>query len=122
MKSYLLAAAIVGFSALPAAADVIGTWQRDNGESRVRFARCGDAICGTVAWLKNPDTAASKVGQRVFSDMKPAGANAWNGSAFNPEDGRTYTGKMSLTGNTLTTQGCVLGGMICRSVTWTRVN
>jgi uncharacterized protein (DUF2147 family) len=85
----------------------------------VRFAPCGDSICGTVAWLKDPATAKSKVGQRVFFDMKPNGANRWSGSAFNPEDGRTYSGNMTLAGNTLTTQGCVMG-VICRSVTWTR--
>ncbi len=120
MKSYLYAAAILTISAMPAAADVIGTWTRDNGESRVRFARCGEAVCGTVAWLKDPSTAKSRVGQRVFFDMKPTGANSWSGSAFNPEDGQTYSGRMSLAGNKLTTQGCVMGGLICRSVTWTR--
>ena len=41
---------------------------------------------------------------------------------FNPEDGKTYTGKMSLSGGTLTTQGCAMGGMICKSSTWTRSN
>lgn len=122
MKSYLAAAGILIGLAGPASADVIGTWLRDNGESRVRFARCGDAICGTVSWLKDPATAKSKIGQRVFFGMKPNGANAWAGTAFNPEDGREYSGTMSLSGNTLTTRGCVMGGFICRSVNWTRVN
>lgn len=122
MKPFLFAAAALTLAAVPASADVLGTWLRDNGESRVRFARCGDAVCGTVSWLKNPATAPSKVGQRVFFDMKPNGANAWSGQAFNPEDGKTYSGRMSLSGNTLTTQGCVMGGLICRSVTWSRVN
>lgn len=122
MRTFLFAAGAVMLSAIPASADVIGTWLRDNGESRVRFARCGEAVCGTVAWLKDPANAKSRVGQRVFYDMKPSGANAWSGTAFNPEDGREYSGTMSLAGNTLTTRGCVLGGMICRSVTWSRVN
>lgn len=122
MKSMLYSAVILAATALPASADVIGTWLRDNGESRVRFARCGEAICGTVAWLKDPASSKSQVGQRVFFDMKPNGANSWAGSAFNPEDGQTYTGRMSLSGNRLTTQGCVMGGLICRSVTWTRAN
>lgn len=115
------AAAILTLGATPAFADITGTWLRDNGESRVRFAPCGDAICGTVAWLKDPASSKSKVGQRVFSDIKPNGANRWAGSAFNPEDGRNYSGFMSISGNTLTTQGCIMGGMICRSVTWSRV-
>lgn len=103
------------------AADATGVWLRDNGHSRVRFAPCGDAICGTVVWLRD-SSGNSKVGQRVFYNMKPTGANAWSGNAFNPDDGKTYNGKMTLSGNTLTTSGCVLGGLICRSVSWSRVN
>ncbi len=102
--------------------DVTGTWMRENGESRVRFSKCGDTLCGTVVWLKNQADTKSKVGLRVFFDMVPNGDNTWNGKAFNPEDAKTYTGKMTLSGNTLTTQGCVIGGLFCRSVNWTRVN
>lgn len=103
------------------AQDVAGVWQRDTGASRVRFAKCGDALCGTLAWLKDANGPA-KVGQRVFYDMKPSGEGKWAGSAFNPEDGKTYSGTMTLSGDTLTTSGCVMGGLICRSVKWTRAN
>jgi uncharacterized protein (DUF2147 family) len=115
------AAAILALAAVPALADPSGTWLRDNGNSRVRIAPCGSNYCGTVVWVKDADSP-SKVGQRVFFDMAPAGANAWSGKAFNPEDGKTYTGKMTLSGSTLTTSGCVLGGLVCRSVNWRKVN
>ena len=101
--------------------DVSGTWQRDTGASRVRFAKCGDAICGTLAWLKDTNGPA-KVGQHIFYDMKPSGDGKWAGSAFNPEDGKTYSGTMALSGDALTTSGCVMGGLICRSVKWMRAN
>jgi uncharacterized protein (DUF2147 family) len=107
--------------ASPALADPSGTWLRENGNSRVRVAPCGDALCGTIVWLKETDTN-SKVGQRVFFDMKPNGANKWSGKAFNPENGKTYSGTMTLSGSSLTTAGCVLGGMICQSVNWRKVN
>ncbi len=122
MKTMYLAAVCAALAITPALADPTGTWLRDNGESRIRVAKCGDALCGTVAWLKDPATAASKVGQRVIFDMKPNGENAWAGQAFNPEDGQNYTGKMTLSGRTLTTAGCRFGGMVCRTVTWSRVN
>jgi uncharacterized protein (DUF2147 family) len=123
MKSVIGAAAFCLLACAPALAqEATGTWLRETGESRVRFAKCGDALCGTVVWLKDPANSASKVGQRVFFDMKPNGAGTWSGSAFNPEDGKTYSGKMTLSGSTLTTAGCVFGGMICRSVNWSRVN
>lgn len=103
------------------AQDASGTWLRDSGASRVRIAPCGDALCGTIVWLKD-SSGPAKVGQRVFYDMKPNGAGSWAGKAFNPEDGKTYSGKMSLSGGTLTTAGCAMGGMICKSSTWTRSN
>ena len=103
------------------AADPSGTYLRDTGASRVRIAKCGDAYCGSIVWLKDPNGPA-KIGQRVFYEMKPDGENKWVGKAFNPEDGKTYSGKMSLSGANLTTAGCVAGGWICKSVNWSKVN
>jgi uncharacterized protein (DUF2147 family) len=128
MRKWMMTLAPLAALALPLMAgaaqaqDATGTWLRETGESRVRFAKCGDALCGTVSWLKDPENSKSKVGQRVFTGMKASGANQWTGEAFNPEDGKTYSGKMTLSGNSLTTAGCVLGGIICRSVSWSRVN
>lgn len=115
-------AGALALSGMASAQEVLGTWLRENSESRVRFARCGEAICGTVVWLRNPAESKSSVGQLVFYDMKPNGANSWAGQAFNPEDGKTYSGKMILSGNALTTAGCIAGGWICRSVSWSRAN
>ena len=106
---------------MAAAQDVSGTWLRETGASRVRFAKCGEAMCGTIVWLKDADGPA-KIGQRVFYDMKSDGAGKWQGSAFNPEDGKTYSGTMTLQGTQLKTSGCVLGGLICRTTNWNRVN
>jgi uncharacterized protein (DUF2147 family) len=116
--------AVVGATLTAGAAradDVNGLWLRDNGNSQVRFAPCGAALCGTIAWLKPGVETSSKIGQRVFYDMKPSGANSWAGTAFDPADGKTYKGTMTLSGSTLSTSGCVLGGLICKSVSWSRV-
>lgn len=114
------AAVLIGCGAAQAQ-ELGGTWQRDTGASRVRFAKCGEALCGTISWLKDANGPA-KIGQRIFYDMKPNGAGKWSGSAFNPEDSKTYSGTMALSGETLTTSGCVMGGLICRSVKWSKVN
>jgi uncharacterized protein (DUF2147 family) len=116
-----MVAGLAGLSVPAYAADAKGVWLRSEGTSRVKIASCGAALCGTVVWLQKTD-GPGKVGQRVFFDMKPAGAGTWEGSAFNPEDGRTYSGKMEVSGNALTTTGCALGGLICKSVNWSRVN
>jgi uncharacterized protein (DUF2147 family) len=101
--------------------EVLGTWLRDNGAVQVKFNPCGDAICGDIVWLKSGGDGKTKVGQRLFFDMHPDGANAWTGKAVNPDNGSIYSGKMSIEGPTLITSGCVVGGLICKSGNWKRV-
>ena len=45
------------------AADPSGTYLRDTGASKVRISKCGEAYCGSLVWLKDPNGPA-KVGQR----------------------------------------------------------
>jgi uncharacterized protein (DUF2147 family) len=120
-----LAAALVialGLSAGAARAqEADGVWMREDGASKVQFSPCGAALCGTIVWLKNPNSKAH-VGQKVFFDMARADQNSWTGQAFNPEDSKTYSGKMVVNGKKLRTSGCVFGGLICKSMTWARAN
>ena len=121
MPSRILLAAVL--TAMPIATayagDVLGEWLRDDGPGKVRFSQCSDAVCGFITAKNGPDDHG-KIGQEVFFDMKPDGDSAWRGTAFNPEDGKEYSGKMSLAGAKLTTAGCVFGGLICKSLTWSR--
>jgi len=117
----VFSAAITAFPAR--ADDVSGTWLRETGQSKVKFGPCGGgAVCGNLVWITPGVETPAKVGQRLFFDMKSTGPNSWSGSYSNPDDGKTYAAKMSLSGGTLTTEGCAMGGMICRSSTWTRAN
>lgn len=114
------------------AADATGTWLRSSGSSKIRIEPCGSALCGTVVWEKNPrkdiynpDPAKREepvVGRRVLLGLKPSGtADQWKGEVYNAEDGKTYTGYVTLQADgTLKLQGCVLGGLICKSDQWSR--
>jgi uncharacterized protein (DUF2147 family) len=137
--------ALVAFSVslgVSLAADLNGTWLTEGGTATVRLANCGDAVCGTIIALKQPnDPETGKpqadrnnsdaslrnrpvLGLQIVLGMKPSGgANKWSGKVYNAEDGETYTGNIILqTPNTLKLEGCILGGMICQGQTWTRVN
>jgi uncharacterized protein (DUF2147 family) len=120
-RALLVALAILAAPAPAAlASDVTGIWMRDDGSAKLRFSACdGDAICGFLAWKKEPGGSA-RIGQQLFADMKPTGEDSWAGTAFNPEDGKRYTAKLKLSGHHLTTAGCVLGGLICKSFDWSR--
>jgi uncharacterized protein (DUF2147 family) len=125
MKRASLSAVLFVFllsSAAAFGADIQGTWLRDNGEMQVKFDKCGDALCGDVVWIKSDADTKAKIGQRIFFDMKPDGADAWTGKAQSPSDGTTYAGKISMTGAALTTSGCIIGGLVCKSAQWSRVH
>ena len=121
LRTVLGLAILVGLASAVLASDVTGEWARVDGKAKVRFAPCGDAVCGTITWLRDTSGPA-KVGQQVFFDMKPNGDNTWAGTAFNPDDSREYTGKMTMSGDKLVTAGCVFGGLICQSVDWQRAH
>ncbi|QCI68962.1 DUF2147 domain-containing protein [Phreatobacter stygius] len=128
----LVAAAAVMLSAPALANDPRGTWLSQSGETRVRFADCGNQLCGTIVAAsgqardeKNENAALRSrnlVGIRMIT-MRANGANAWQGSLYNFQDGKTYNGRMTMpSANSMSLSGCVLGGLICRSQTWSRVN
>lgn len=143
MGRYLALVATLALAAFdPAlAADPTGTWLTQTGGSRIRIADCGGALCGTIIWLKepnDPDTRKPKtdknnsdaakrsrplLGVQIVLGMKPAGADKWTGQVYNAEDGKTYSGNLTMTGaGSLSLQGCALGGLVCKSQTWTKVN
>jgi uncharacterized protein (DUF2147 family) len=121
MRASLVALALITAASAANAGDAAGLWIRDDGSAKLRFVPCGGGgtLCGYLAWKKEPGGPA-KVGQKLFSDMKPNGEDSWAGTAFNPEDGKQYGAKLTLTGDRLVTAGCVLGGLICQSFDWRR--
>jgi uncharacterized protein (DUF2147 family) len=141
MKRHLLAAAllIATGTGTALAADPIGTWLTQGGNSRIRIADCGGALCGTIVWLKepnDPETGKPKtdknnsdaarrsrplIGVQIVLGMKPAGADKWSGQVYNAEDGKTYSGNLTYSGgDALQLQGCALGGLVCKGQAWTK--
>jgi uncharacterized protein (DUF2147 family) len=53
-------------------------------------------------------------------DVKPEREGQWRGSIYNGQNGQTYNVTVRAEGTALKVQGCVLGGIICSTQTWTR--
>ena len=134
-----LATALIG----PAfAGDPSGTWLTEGGRSQVHLAHCGDALCGRIQWLKEPSDPATGrprrdarnpdpgkrdrllIGVDILLGLRPGETpDQWAGDIYNPEDGKTYQARLTLLdARTLQVKGCVLGGLICKSQAWSRVN
>ncbi|HKD30663.1 MAG TPA: DUF2147 domain-containing protein [Xanthobacteraceae bacterium] len=128
--------------ATPASAgDPRGNWLTENSRAKVTIVNCGGALCGNIVALKepndpatgkpktdsnNPDAAKRSrpmIGVRIVIEMKPDASDKWKGQVYNVEDGKTYSGSITLVNaTTLNLQGCALGGLICKTQTWTRTN
>lgn len=85
---------------------IVGSWKRSNG-TIIRYAACGDAsYCGTVM--------TGEYKGKSIGTMSGSG-NAYKGTVNKLDEGKTYTGKAAVKGDTLSLSGCVMGGLICKS-------
>jgi uncharacterized protein (DUF2147 family) len=120
------------------AGDPTGVWLTEKGDARLRVAPCGEALCATIIWIRDPiDPKTGKppvddnnadatlrsrpiIGVRVAFDMKPSSQpDKWVGRFYNPEDGKTYDGQLILVDpRTMRAEGCLL--MFCGGETWKR--
>jgi uncharacterized protein (DUF2147 family) len=111
-RTFIVAAAATAAMTGAALADPIaGNWRTGSGE-RAAIAACGSAFCIT---LRSGEHSGRQIGQ-----MTPGGGGNYSGEITVPSENKTYKGKATLAGNTLTMSGCVLGGLICRGEDWTR--
>lgn len=122
----ILAAALVLMAGSAQAGDVYGVWQTETSEKgsflHVRVGPCGDKVCGVIDKVLGGGDE-SITGKTIIWDMADQGSGAFNGGKiWAPDTDKTYKSKMALSGDTLQVSGCVLGGAICRSQNWSRVN
>ena len=126
-KAILLAAGLV-FSAGMAVADpAVGTWKTevdDGSYAHIKMKKCGSNICGVIYRTFNAsgEYESPNKGKTLVRNMKPNGGGSYSGKVWRPSNDKIYIGKMQLNGNKLKLKGCVAGGLLCSSQTWTRVN
>jgi len=135
MAPLIIAALLAG---APASADtILGKWRTETRNAIVEISRCGATICAKILTSdmlranpgmkdKNNVSPALRnrllLGLSMFSGFKPAADGAWvDGSVYNAEDGKTYSGKVTPVGkDQLKLRGCVFFPL-CKTQTWTRV-
>jgi uncharacterized protein (DUF2147 family) len=107
-------------SAASANSDITGVWARGDGKAQVRIEPCGEHFCATNIWVK--DTARGEaVGDTLVMMVKPDGADRLAGKAYDRKRKLTYSMEIRVEPDQLKSRGCVLGGLACRSVAWTRI-
>lgn len=122
MKKVLIGLSALALPVLASAADITGNWQtepNDRGISGiVQIAPCGDAFCGVM--IGNTENTDRFKGQTIISGMTSSdGVNFSGGQITDPEEGKSYKSKMTLSDNSLKVEGCILA--FCRAQTWMRI-
>ncbi len=134
----LAATLLAGSSAQ--AADPGGNWLTEDGDATIRIVRCGHALCGRIAALREPrDSETGRtmtdennrneklrsrplIGVQIINRMTPNGTpGQWVGQVYNPEDGGFYPAKLTLlNARSLRLEGCIVPEVLCNGQTWTR--
>jgi uncharacterized protein (DUF2147 family) len=113
LRTIAVTLSAIALMAGAAIADPIeGNWKTKIGDTAA-IGGCGGAFCIT---LKTGEYAGKMIGK-----MTATGGGSYEGEITKPQNGKTYSGKARLSGNSLKLSGCVFGGLICESQTWTRL-
>jgi uncharacterized protein (DUF2147 family) len=118
---------------------VFGFWLIENQRSVIEIAPCGDRVCGTIVWMKEPlddggdpksdhQNTDNKLhgrplcGMELISGLRKSSPGAWlDGSIYSPKDGQTYSASLKLRDDgTLELHGYLLLPLFGKSQIWTR--
>lgn len=134
----LLVPAALSSAAL--AADPRGVWLTEGKDAALTITDCGAQLCGRIIWLesatdesgslrlddKNPDPAKQTqriCGLVVIRGLEPSGPSTWQGYVYNPQDGRTYRGNITVLSDSRLRLRAYIGLPIFgKSQTWTRTD
>jgi uncharacterized protein (DUF2147 family) len=126
--------------------DILGVWFNGEKDAQIEIFRCGAKYCGKIVWLKdpnypegskdgvpgtpkidhhNPDPAHQKdhvMGLQIVHDFVHGGDERWkDGKVYDPKNGKTYSGKMTLISpKQLDLRGYIGISIIGRTTSWTR--
>ncbi|WP_394154049.1 DUF2147 domain-containing protein [Loktanella salsilacus] len=128
MKHLIAAVLAATFATAASAQDAaVGVWQTevdDGAFAYVTVAPCGAAVCGTITNTYKADGTpyqSENIGRQIVINMAPNGDGTYAGQVYRPSNGKTYVGKMQVSGDALRLQGCVAGGLLCASQNWARI-
>ena len=116
------AAALIRLAGTAAAGEPspLGEWARGDGKALVRIEPCSAAFCAVNTWIR-PGTADEKVGDRLVMIVSPSGSSLLSGEAFDPQRNMTFRVRIEVGATTLSTHGCVLGGLLCKTMSFRRL-
>jgi uncharacterized protein (DUF2147 family) len=108
---------------------VYGVWLNPHKSVEVQTRSCGATLCGSIVWASDEalgdarDAGVDKLmGLQLLSGYRQKGRSLWQGRVYVPDMGRSFFSRIEqVAPDRLKISGCILGGLLCKSQTWTRV-
>jgi uncharacterized protein (DUF2147 family) len=128
----LLVLALGSKAALSADPTPVGVWRDNEKGSVIQIYECGGGLCAKVVKPyqadakdeNNPNPALRDrpiAGLTFMNGAKKSRTNVWKGTLYNAEDGKSYSGSLTLVSNgELQMQGCAFS-IFCQSRAFSRV-
>ena len=129
LRISILAALLAATPATAQRAGWEGIWRNSADSVRIRVARCGPGLCGTVVQASakaKADAAAGGtdrlIGTQLFHDFRREDDGLWYGQVYVPDIDKVFDGTIEqVDRNTIRGKGCLFAGFGCKAQTWTRV-
>ncbi|MDO5620647.1 MAG: DUF2147 domain-containing protein [Paracoccus sp. (in: a-proteobacteria)] len=126
MKTLTIAAAFTLLASAATADPIAGLWQTQPDDGHYAFVQigaCGNGFCGKIvkAFEGSTEIQTPNIGKDIVIGMAPQGNGQYRGKVWRPSNDKIYDGKAEVSGNSMKLSGCVAGGMLCKSQTWTKL-
>jgi uncharacterized protein (DUF2147 family) len=117
--SVLLMATVSICAGGSAGPDPIGIWTRQDGGTRIQIAPCGSNLCAVNTWVRDPQ-GSEMVGDTLVLTLTPASPSVLKGRAYDQRRQMTYSMTITFDPAGMTTHGCVVFGLLCKTAEWAR--
>jgi len=106
-----------------------GIWLNPHGTVAVRTGSCGEKLCGWIVWASRAaqqdahDSGVEKlIGLELLEDYRPGGSGKWSGTVYVPDMGHSFPSTITRLGAAdLKIRGCLIGGFLCKSQIWHKI-
>lgn len=96
---------------------IYGIWVRGGRQEKLEFFDCEGKLCARGV-IPLPDGSPPPL---ILRNAPQTAPNQWKGDLYNPENGKLYSGTITLNNpKQLTLTGCLIA-FLCQSESWTKV-
>jgi uncharacterized protein (DUF2147 family) len=116
-----LALFLAGSAALSAETPLHGKWMREDRNALVTVGPCGRQLCATNTWI-GETSWGEEVGDRLVMTLEQTSDGVLSGEGYDPKRDLTVKVRLEVSETRLISRGCILLGLLCKTVSWQRVD